>query len=103
MVLEINDNNFEAETKSGIAIVDFWAPWCGPCKMLGPVIEELSEEYNGKAKFLKVNVDNNPVSASSFRVASIPTVIVFKDGRVAETLVGFRPKAALKEIFDKHI
>ncbi|AJA49673.1 thioredoxin [Clostridium pasteurianum DSM 525 = ATCC 6013] len=103
MVKDINDSNFQEEVKAGTVVVDFWAAWCGPCKMLGPVIEDLSEELNDKAKFVKVNVDENPIVASQYRIASIPTVLVFKDGNVAETLVGFRPKAGLKEVLQKHI
>lgn len=103
MVKEINDAAFNEAIKNGIVIVDFWASWCGPCKMLGPVIEELSEELGDKADFLKLNVDDNPVTANVFRISSIPTVIVFKDGKIAETLVGFRPKAAIKSILEKYI
>lgn len=103
MVKEIKDSSFEEAIKSGVVVVDFWASWCGPCKMLGPVIEELSEDLRDKASFLKLNVDENPVTASAFKIASIPTVIVFKDGKVAENLVGFRPKAALSEVIGKHI
>ncbi|MDF2503459.1 MULTISPECIES: thioredoxin [Clostridium] len=103
MVKDINDANFQEEVKSGTVVVDFWAAWCGPCKMLGPVINELSGELEGRAKFLKVNVDENPVVSSNYKIASIPTVLVFKDGNIAETLVGFRPKAALKEVLEKHI
>ena len=103
MVKDINDAIFQEEIKSGTVIVDFWAAWCGPCKMLGPVINDLSEELSDKAKFVKVNVDENPVTASQYKIASIPTVMVFKNGSVAETLVGFRPKAALREVLQKHI
>lgn len=103
MVKDINDSNFQEEVKNGTVVVDFWAAWCGPCKMLGPVISDLSEELNDKAKFVKVNVDENPVTASQYKIASIPTVLVFKEGNIAETLVGFRPKAALKEVLQKHI
>jgi len=102
---EVMDNNFNEEISVNDVpvVVDFWAPWCGPCKMLGPVIEELSNEYNGKVKFLKLNVDNNPVVSQQFRVSSIPTVMIFKGGSTVDTMVGFRPKAALKELIDKHI
>ncbi|MBL4936088.1 thioredoxin [Clostridium sp. YIM B02515] len=105
MIKEVMDNNFNEEISEGDApvVVDFWAPWCGPCKMLGPVIEELSSEYDNKVKFLKVNVDNNPVVSQMYRVSSIPTVMVFKNGSTADTMVGFRPKNALKELIDKHI
>ncbi len=103
MVNEIRDADFNEGISKGTVVVDFWASWCGPCKMLGPVINELSEEIGTKAKFLKVNVDENPATASHYKIASIPTVIVFKNGNVSETLVGFRPKAALKDIIDKYI
>jgi thioredoxin 1 len=104
MVIEVRDNNFEEVLKSDIpTVVDFWAVWCGPCKMLAPVIDEVSEELAGKAKFVKVNVDENPVIASQFRIASIPTVMIFKDGKSVDTLVGFRPKDAIKVAIEKHL
>ena len=84
-------------------LVDFWAAWCGPCKMLSPVIEELSSEYGDKARFFKLNVDENPVTSMQYNVASIPTVMVFKDGKLVETMVGFRPKQAFKTVIDKYI
>jgi thioredoxin 1 len=105
MIKEVMDNNFKEEVSSNNApvVVDFWAPWCGPCKMLGPVLEELHNEYGEKVKFIKVNVDNNPVVSQQFRVSSIPTVIVFKNGEAVDTMVGFRPKAAVKDLVDKHL
>ncbi|WP_097025933.1 thioredoxin [Clostridium peptidivorans] len=105
MVTEVRDNSFEQEVlKSDIpTIVDFWAVWCGPCKMLAPVIDEVSEELAGKAKFVKVNVDENPVIASQFRIASIPTVMIFKGDKAVDTLVGFRPKDAIKAAIEKHL
>ncbi|KAJ52278.1 thioredoxin 1 [Clostridium tetanomorphum] len=105
MVKEINDSVFKQEVldSSKTTIVDFWASWCGPCKMLGPVIDEIAQELKDKAEFVKVNVDENPMASSQYRVASIPTVMVFKGGKVVETLVGFRPKQALKSAIEKHI
>ncbi len=105
MVDILNDASFATVTsKTGAPIVvDFWAAWCGPCKMLSPVIDELSNEYGGKVKFFKLNVDENPVTSMQYNVASIPTVMVFKDGKLAETLVGFRPKQAFKSVIDKYI
>lgn len=98
------DNNFSEEVVGSTpVVVDFWAPWCGPCKMLGPVLEELASEYDGKVKFVKVNVDNNPVVSQRYRVSSIPTVMIFKSGETVDTMVGFRPKASVKELVDKHL
>jgi thioredoxin 1 len=98
MVLEINDQNFEKEVmKSEIpVVVDFWAPWCGPCRMLGPITEKLSDAYTGKVKFCKINVDDNKETAMKYKVMSIPTLVFFKDGQVKETSVGAVPENALK-------
>ncbi|MBU3196788.1 thioredoxin [Clostridium algidicarnis] len=104
MMKEVMDSNFkeEVQNQSGVVVVDFWASWCGPCKMLSPVIEELSNEMT-TAKFTKVNVDENPQSSQNFNIASIPTLLVFKDGKVVDTMVGFRPKAELEQLVKKHI
>ncbi len=98
MVLEINDQNFENEViKSETpVIVDFWAPWCGPCRMLAPVTEKLSNAYAGKVKFCKINVDENPNTAMRYRVMSIPTLIFFKDGKQKDSSLGAVPEAMLK-------
>ena len=103
MTKELNGNNFESEVLKSEkpVLVDFWASWCGPCKMLSPVISELAEEYEGRVKVGKVNVDEEPELASAFRVASIPTVVLFKDGEVKETSVGYRPKQQLKDMIEE--
>lgn len=90
----LTKENFEEEVLKADkpVLIDFWATWCGPCRMLSPVIEEIAKEYDGKVKVGKVNVDEQPELASAFRVASIPTVVVMKDGEVTNTSVGFRPK-----------
>ena len=82
-------------------LVDFWAPWCGPCRMVAPIVEELAKEYIGKAKFAKVNVDEAPTIASSYNVMSIPTIMIFKNGKPEEQMVGFKPKNELKKLLDK--
>ena len=94
MEVTITKNNFEAEVlRSEIPVlVDFWATWCGPCRMLAPVIGEIAEEYAGTVKVGKVNVDEEPELAMQFRVDSIPTAMLFKEGRLVNTTVGFRPK-----------
>jgi thioredoxin 1 len=100
--VEIKEAKFdETVIKSKMPVlVDFWAPWCGPCRMVGPVVDELSDEYDGKISFVKLNVDDNPQVASQYGVMSIPTLILFKDGKPASTVVGFRPKAELKKSLD---
>jgi len=105
MIKEVNDKNFSEEitNSDNIVVVDFWAPWCGPCKMLTPVMEELAKEMGTKVTFAKINVDESPVISSKYKVSSIPTVMVFSKESVKETMVGFRPKADLKKIIEKHL
>ena len=100
--VEIKEAKFdEVVIKSKMPVlVDFWAPWCGPCRMVAPVVEELSGEYDGKVSFVKINVDDNPQVAGQFGVMSIPTLILFKEGKPASTIVGFRPKEELKKSLD---
>jgi len=101
----LTDATFEAEViKSALPVlVDFWAPWCGPCKMLGPVIEELAKEYDGKVKICKLNTDESPNSASQYHISAIPTVLLFKGGKLVQELVGLQPKEELKRRLDELI
>jgi thioredoxin 1 len=99
---EVTDANFESEViKSETPVlVDFWAPWCGPCRMVAPIVDELSDEYDGKVKFVKLNTDDNVKTASQFGIRSIPTLLVFKGGEAVGQIVGFRPKSDLKKRLD---
>ncbi len=96
MALEVTKETFDQTIAKGVTLIDFWAPWCGPCRMQGPIIDELSEELKGKANIGKVNVDNEPELASQFGVMSIPTLILFKDGQPVDKMVGLQSKAVLQ-------
>ncbi len=103
--ITVNDENFDEEVlQSDIPVlVDFWAEWCGPCKVVGPTIEALAADYHGKVKVAKLNIDDNPEATGRFGVRSIPTLIVFKDGKAQEAAVGVKPKGQLAELIDQYI
>eukprot|EP01155_Anaeramoeba_flamelloides_P017084 Anaeramoba_flamelloidesa5620_434.p3 GENE.a5620_434~~a5620_434.p3 ORF type:complete len:106 (-),score=12.41 a5620_434:673-990(-) len=95
--IDLTQENFEETTNSGISLVDFWAPWCGPCKMLAPVIDQLADEFDGKAKICKVNSDEQQDLSVKYGVRSIPTMIFMKDGEVVDQLIGAQPKQAIAD------
>ena len=105
MGININDSNFKQEVleESVPVLVDFWAVWCGPCLRLAPVIEEIANEYKGELKICKLNVDEAPKTASSYGIMSIPTLAIFKSGKVVDKIIGALPKAELEATIKKHI
>lgn len=105
MALEFNDNNFKEEVLNSDkpVLVDFWAAWCGPCKLLGPTIEELHKEMGDKVKIGKVNVDENQALAAAYGIMSIPTVIILKGGKIVEQFIGMQPKGVYVEALNKHM
>jgi len=105
MAFDINDSNFTSEVSNSPipVLVDFWAPWCGPCKMVAPVLEEISSEYEGKVKVAKLNVDESPNTATEFGIRSIPTLILFKDGKLLEQMIGVQSKETIKHMIDKSL
>ncbi len=104
-VQQISDEKFETDVlKSDTPVfVDFWAPWCGPCRIVGPVIEELAPSYEGKMRVTKLNVDENPATAQKYQVTSIPTMIIFKNGQVADRAIGAMPRSELQKFIDRNI
>ncbi len=102
-VVEANDKTFATEIESGYSIVDFWAVWCGPCRAFAPVFEELSDEFKGEVKFIKVNVDNATQIAQKYQIRSIPTLILFKDGEQVQKWIGGRPKETLRTMIKESI
>ena len=103
--IELTDQNFTREVleSNDTVLVDFWAPWCGPCRLVGPVVEDLASEYQGKIKVGKVNVDENEQTAYKYGIRSIPTLMLFKNGRPVDQIIGAVPKHILKKMIDKNI
>jgi thioredoxin 1 len=104
-LIHVSDVDFEKEVLKADqpALVDFWAPWCGPCKAIGPVVEELAESYKGRVKMAKMNVDDNPRTSATYGVRSIPTLLLFKGGKVFDTLIGLVSKERLEEFIKKSL
>ena len=103
--VDVKDDSFETEVIGSDlpVLVDFWAPWCGPCRMVAPVVQEIAEQYDGKVKVVKMNTDENPKVASEYGIRSIPTLMVFKGGQKVDVVVGAVPKATLASTLEKHI
>ena len=105
-IFEFNDANFQEsalDVTDQPVLVDFWAPWCGPCKQMLPTIEELAEEYDGKARIGKLNTDENQQTAGGYQISAIPTVLVIKNGEIVDRLMGLTPKAKFVEVLDKYV
>ncbi len=105
MSLHITDSEFKNEVLDSktLVLVDFWAEWCGPCRMISPIIDEISSELNGKIKVVKLNVDENPETSMNYSIRSIPTLMLFKDGKVVEQIIGAQPKKSLLDKISIHI
>lgn len=103
--IEINDSTFESEVlkSNNVTVVDFWAPWCGPCRKLGPVLDEVADEMSGKIKVVKINTDENLKTAKEYSISGLPTILVFKNGEAVERLVGLMQKSALVSNIEKHL
>ncbi len=102
--INLTDGEFDTTINSGqVVLVDFWAEWCGPCRMIAPSIKNMANDYEGKAVISKLDVDTNPATAASYGVSSIPTVMIFKDGEIAERFVGVQPQSVLAAALEKHL
>ncbi len=103
LVKNLTDTDFDASVKNGVVLVDFWAEWCAPCRRLAPTVDQLAQEYNGRITVAKVNIDENPAVPSKFMIRGIPTLLLFKNGDLKETVVGIAAKDDLSKLLDKHL
>jgi thioredoxin 1 len=102
-VKTFTDSNFDDETKQGVVLVDFWAEWCGPCRRLAPTVDALATEFDGRATVAKLNVDENPNVPGRYAIRGIPTLLLFKQGQLAETIVGLVPKEDIARMIERHL
>lgn len=102
-VKTFTDSNFDTETKQGVVLVDFWAEWCGPCRRLAPTVEALATDFDGRATVAKMNVDENPNVPGRYAIRGIPTLLLFKNGELAETIVGLVPKEDIAKMIERHL
>lgn len=103
MVIEASSENFDQEVQGPVTVVDFWAPWCGPCKMMAPIIDRLEKQFAGRIKFVKFNVDNSQEIAERYKVMSIPSLVLFKDGQAKEKVTGVYPEAKLAHYLNRKL
>lgn len=101
-IVNVSDKNFNQTIQNGLVLVDFWAPWCGPCRMIAPILEELSRQEGKRVTIAKLNVDENPLTAGKYGVMSIPTLKLFKNGKAVSSVVGVQPLAALQQMVRQH-